>query len=137
MDPLSGTASVIAILGLSLQSIQVIYQAISGVKDGHEAIQHILDVLKTLESLLQQLKSLRTGFESDADLPVLVQKCAADLEILERKARKVRILPTDKKLSKAWTGIKLILGKNDVTRMRDVLQAHVASLALQLSILQR
>lgn len=137
MDPLSGAASVITVLGLSLQSIKVIYQAVSGVKDGRRAVQDLADVLSTLESLLQQLVSLKTGFESDADIPVSVQKCAADLKIFETRARKMRILPTDKKLNKVWTGFKLIFEKQDMTRMKDILQGHVANLALQLSIFQR
>ncbi|KAL9118919.1 MAG: hypothetical protein Q9187_004526 [Circinaria calcarea] len=136
MDGVSSAASVLTVLGLSLQSIRVIYRVVSDVKDGQDAVQHTLQTLNSLESLLQQLIKLGTGFESDADLPVLVQNCAKDLRKFEIKVGKVRILPFDNKLSKAWTGFKITLRRNEVIQMRDVLQGHVGLLGFQLGILQ-
>lgn len=136
MDGVSSAASIVTVLGLSLQSIKVIYRVVSGVEDGKEAVQHTLYILKSLEDLLQQLITLGTGFESHAHLQVLIQNCAKDLKKFEKKVGKVRMSSSDNKLSRAWTGFKTSLRKNEVTQMGNILQTHVSLLLLQLSILQ-
>jgi ABC-type transport system involved in cytochrome bd biosynthesis fused ATPase/permease subunit len=64
-DPLSITASVIAVTTLAYTSSKMLYQTISGIQDAPEALAH----LKTdVETLCDTIHSLQQGFEGkDAD----------------------------------------------------------------------
>lgn len=138
MDPVGTTASLIAILGLALQSAKTIHQAISDFRDREEVVQRALRNLSSLQSLLQQLSELRDGLVTDARLPILIKHCKVDLDRFEVEIAKFRTLRSDKMIQKAWKRFKsTMLGSEGLAQIGNTMQAHVTVLGLQLHILQK
>ena len=106
-------------------------------KDREEVVQCALRTLESLQGLLQQLAELRDELQANGQLPILIQHCKADLNRFEAKIGKVRTLPSDKMIRKAWKAFKSLLGSEGLMQIGHSLQAHIAVLGVQLGIFQK
>ncbi|KAK0512253.1 hypothetical protein JMJ35_005381 [Cladonia borealis] len=135
MDGLSGAASVITVVGLAVSSTQTIYNIVSGIKNGPNAIQSIKSSLQDLLKLLQQLKGSTDQLYLAVDLEGSVSKCVQDLKASEDQLAK--LCPrVDSKAVRLWNHVKAALQEKDLERMSAMIQRHVASLSLQLQIIE-
>ena len=135
MDGLSGAASVITVVGLAVSSTQTIYNIISGIKHGPHAIQSMTSSLQDLLKLLLQLKGSTDQLYLAVDLEGSVSKCVQDLKACEDHLAK--LCPwVDSKAVRFWNNVKAALQEKDLERMSAVIQRHVASLSLQLQIIE-
>ena len=135
MDGLSGAASVITVFGLALSSTQAIYNIISGIKNGPNAIQSMKSGLQDLLKLLQQLTGCPDQFYLAADLEGSVNKCVQDLRASEHQL--VKLCPwADSRAVRFWNHVKAALQEKDLERMFAMIQRHIAALSLQLQIIE-
>lgn len=135
MDVVSGTASVVAIVGVALKSIKIICETISRVKDGPSIILQTASALESLQEILEwvQVKNI-TLPSSNTDLPGLAQRCAAILKAFEKKIECVRILPTDNRSGKAWKRVKTVLKQDDFQQMWETINQQIKALSLGLQL---
>ena len=56
MDGISGAASVTAIVAVSFQSIQVIHDVVSGIRNGPDQIRCLVDSVEDLRGILDRLQ---------------------------------------------------------------------------------
>ena len=135
MDGLSGAASVITVVGLAVSSTQVIYNIISGIKNGPNAIHSMESSLQDLLKLLLQLKGSTDQLYLAVDLEGSVSKCVQDLKASEDQLAK--LCPrVDSKAVRLWNNVKAALQEKDLERMSAMIQRHVTSLSLQLQIIE-
>ena len=135
MDGLSGAASVIAVFGLAVSSTQAIYDFISGIKNGPNAIESMKSSLQDFLKLLLQLKGCTDQLYLAADLERSVSKCVQDLKASEDQLAKL-CLRADSRAVRFWNNIKAALQEKDLEKMSAMIQRHVASLSLQLQIIE-
>ncbi|MCJ1319912.1 hypothetical protein MMC15_005248 [Xylographa vitiligo] len=77
MDGISGAASVTAIVAVSFQSIQVIHDVVSGIRNGPDQIRRLVDSVEDPRGILDRLQNQNHG---DAGLIQAIKNCAGDLE---------------------------------------------------------
>ena len=100
MDPLSGAASVTAVVAVAFQSIQVIHDVISGIRNGPDQIRRLVISVEDLRGILDQLQNYNDG---DSGLILAIKNCGEDLEVFKIKLRKLKTPGTTKVLI-AWRG---------------------------------
>jgi hypothetical protein len=142
MDPLSGAASVIAVVTAALQSGIAIHKAVSGIRDGPEQVSRLASTLQDLNSVLRQLTIIPVGHENGRceDHPELhkaIDRCVKDIESFRTKLVKLTVVPTDKNMGKAWKKVKSYIRKDEFRDMWQIVLRHISSLTFQLGILQR
>ena len=135
MDGLSGAASVITVFGVAVSSAQAIYNIISGIKYGPNAIQSMKSSLQDLLKLLLQLKGCTDQLYLAADLEGFVSKCVQDLKASEDQLAKLSPR-ADSRAVRFWNNVKAALQEKDLERMSAMIQRHVAALSLQLQIIE-
>ena len=135
MDGLSGAASIITVVGVALTSTQVLYNAVSGIRDAPETILQIASNLGSLSKLLQQLRESHESFHLSSDLEELVRKCAANLRTLEEKLGKLITSP-ESRVVRLWKSVKVLVQAKHLDKLADLVQQDVAALSLQLSIIE-
>lgn len=137
MDGVSGAASIVAVIGFALSSTKIVHDTISGIKDGPNAILQTNSALEDLRKILEQIEALDAGLTSiNANLQNVIRKCATELKAFENKIGCLRILPTDKKLGKAWKRVKTMIKQDDFQNMWHVINRHVSALGLQLQLIE-
>ena len=142
MDPLSGTASVIAVVTAALQSGIAIHKAVAGIRDGPEQVARLASAVEDLNGLLRQLSTMPAVSQDNRpeDLPELREamvRCAKDVESFNKKLAKLAVVPTDKTLRKAWKQVNSLVRKDEFRDMRQSVLHHISSLTSQLSVLER
>ena len=136
MDGLSGAASVITIVSLALSSSQVIYNTVSGIRNGPENLEQLITGLQSLLSVLQQLQGSSDSLYLAVNLPEQVQRCAANLKSFEKKLERLSS-STYNKTANLCKNFKVVLQSKDLDRMVALIQQDVGTLSLQLQIIQR
>ena len=136
MDGLSGAASVIAVFGLALSSTQVIYNTVSGIRNGPKAIQQMVSSLQDLSKILQQLTRCSDQPYLVADLDELAGRCIRDLKAFEQQLAKLSSSGANTAVT-LWRNVKVMLQEKDLERMSTLIQRHVAALSLQMQIIER
>lgn len=136
MDGLSGAASVIAVFGLALSSTQVIYNTVSGIKNGPKAIQQMVSSLQDLSKILQQLTGCSDELYLVADLDELAGRCVRDLKAFEQQLAKLSSSGANTAVT-LWRNVKVMLQEKDLEWMSTLIQRHVAALSLQMQIIER
>ena len=123
VEVVGGAASITAIVTVSLQSVKLVYQIISGIRDGPPEVQQLLLRLSQLENLLQQvtrssIDSTGTTQEFQVQLHSTVQECAKLSKTLESRLVSLCTKGGDGKTIKAWRFIKVLLSKDELSRIR-------------------
>lgn len=143
MDPLSLTASVIAVLQISGAVITALYEYRNGVKDASKdaarIIEELISLRNVLESLLRAVEREESTTESSR-LPTFqellrpngeLERCRADLESISEK------LDADKKVS-AWKSVKRSLvwpfKEKEIEKLLENVQRAKSTLNFALSV---
>ena len=123
MEVIGGAASITAVATISLQSLKLIYEIISGIRGGPPEIKRLLESLSQLKSALEQLTgssvdSTTTTQDFHAQMQSTVQDCAKLLKDLEDRLINLCTKRGDGKTIKAWNFIKILLSKDELTKIR-------------------
>jgi len=139
MDPLSGTASVIAVVTAALQTGIAIHKAVSGIRDAPQQVSRLASTFDDLNSLLHQLADILTCSpdEQSGDLSKLVDRCVADINAFKGKLAKLNAAPGERPLSRTWKRVKKFIHQDEFGGMGLVVRDHITSLKFQLDVLQR
>ncbi|KAF8534015.1 hypothetical protein BDD12DRAFT_897238 [Trichophaea hybrida] len=121
MDAVSATASIIAIIGAALNSLNAITRILGGIKDGPAHIQDLIVKMKDLESLLVQLQSLQQGTHGRGvgfnELAILTRRCWDDLHSFESELVKHHIGLGGGGWRALREGIRAMLGREKFHKM--------------------
>lgn len=133
MDGVSGAASVIAVASIALQSTKVIYEAVTGIKNGPSQVQDLASALRNLQQVLQRIAGLSRD-QTQAQLTELkkfAETCAKDVQSIEIRLSK---LSGGGKVEKAWKMVKTYLQTKDLEVIRTTVQLHVQLLSSEMGI---
>ncbi|MCJ1396513.1 hypothetical protein MMC18_009404 [Xylographa bjoerkii] len=133
MDALSGAASVTAIVAIAFQSVQVIHDVVSGIRNGPDQIRRLAESVEDLRGILEQLRDLN---DNDTGLLQAIKNCTGDLEGFKIKLRKLKT-PGETKVRMTWGRVVMILKKEEFHKIQTVLQSHCTGLSLRLNTMQR
>jgi hypothetical protein len=117
MDPLSGIASVIAVVTAARETGIGIYKIVSGIRDGPKEVSGLLCAFEELNSVLREILSTMPPacpdeqVENLSGLQKTIDSCAKDIKIFERKLAGLNSKSGDGGLSKAWNGEDIDLQK--------------------------
>jgi hypothetical protein len=138
MDIVSGVASITAIIAVAAQSTRTIYGFMLGIRDGSQQAEQVILLLRDLQKVLHQVDLINTnellGSSKYGELKAATEKCAGDLQLLEKKLARYRSTPGKKAFDKAWKNLKVSLQKEDLNQIRTEIQHHIQTLTLQLNI---
>lgn len=86
-EPLSGAASILAVLNLAAQSCGCLYDFFRSFLDASEDLRHYAVTLQALQSAFTRISALETEFSdphlSTPDFHFRMQECMLDLQALE------------------------------------------------------
>jgi hypothetical protein len=143
MDPLSGIASVIAVVTAARETGIGIYMIVSGIRDGPKEVSGLLCAFEELNSVLREILSTMPPscpdeqVEDLSGLQKTIDSCAKDIKIFERKLARLNSKSGDGGLSKAWKVVKTLVCKSEFRETRDLVQRYHTSLETRLAVLQR
>ncbi|KAH7143990.1 hypothetical protein EDB81DRAFT_884583 [Dactylonectria macrodidyma] len=100
------TASLVAFVTAGIQSAQVIYNTLSAIKDGPEAVKQATRDVYTLGDILNHFGKHSS---TDKELRRRINECAADLKGYEVKLEKFVIYDNERTLGKLWKRQAILL----------------------------
>lgn len=132
---MEGAASVITVVALALNSTQVIYNTVSGIKNAPRTLLHLTSNLRDMSNVLQQLNGFGDELYLASDLPRLISNCAGYMKEFEVKLRKLDS-SQNKKAARLWKNVKAVLKENELDRMSALLHQDYMTLSLQISLIE-
>ncbi|KAK1751467.1 hypothetical protein QBC47DRAFT_391875 [Echria macrotheca] len=133
MEAIGAGAGVIAFVTLGLQSIKVIAQALSAIRDGNSHVQAALKHVQDLQSVLERLERCRVLVERpDPALADKVKSCVDDLAVIAGKLNDLAIKDSDAALEKGWKKAKIFLRDKDLEKVGVTVVRHSTTLNLYL-----
>ena len=142
MDGVSAAASIIALVTFALQSTEVIYKIVHGIKDGPSQIHQLAEQVGRLGRTLKQLNYLLTIEEqrgqkdSHGDLTELraaMQECTADLLKIRTKLEKLESSQSNRG-RKVWSVVKVVFGSKEIETAESRVRWHLQVLDSQLNV---
>lgn len=98
-------ASIVAFIGLGLQSVKVLYQFFSGIKDGPEKVADLSKALARLHATYEQSLGVLSLVGVVTAAPSLVEvltECQSDVKRHERKLQKLSFSSDDGIHRRLW-----------------------------------
>lgn len=140
MDPLSVTASVIAITGFACKSCQALISFFQGISGARGDILQICATLQSLESTMQSIKLLcidpAIKQSITYNLTECLKECFSELEIADAKCRKARMLIHKGKVQSSWARLRWYLSAESwLEKFFARIQTYQMIISLEWSIL--
>ncbi len=139
MDAVGAGASVLAFVGLALQSVKTVHDFLATIKDGPQKVQRLLTEVGNLQTILERLASMQPSSPNEedfADLYNLSKKCSEDIVAFELVLRRLALGVVDQGTGRFWRRLKLLVSEKDLDHMREVIRFHVVTLHFHLDIFQ-
>jgi len=118
-DPLSVTASILAVAGFAATSCKTIFQTISQFSAARTELQHHLVTLCDLQSTFANIASLQQDVVLE---PLLTPEfgsrlhaCMRDLQVMEDLAKSIHAQLQENKMRRAWSRMRLSIGDQQQT----------------------
>ncbi len=138
MDAIGGGASVLAFVGLALQSAKTLHDFLSSIKDGPQDVQQAANGLRQFQSTLEQLSQCSAFCQPEGDAARdYVKTCRSDVQDFAGKLARLQFSDDEKRSGRYWKKIKIAFNEKGLARMSAVIEKHTMSLTLQLAALQR
>jgi len=146
MEAAGAAATLLTLIGFTLQSIKTVYETTGSIRDGPPMLARLTIAAKELESVLDQLSKLahdsqpsQQSAEQDVwnALSQNIVHCQADVLHLEKDVAALGVVKSDRLIRKVWKRVKTSLKDKDFERMWTTAQSHVGAFKLQLSIIER
>jgi len=146
MEAAGAAATLLTLIGFTLQSLKTICETTGSIRDGPPMLARLTIAGKELETVLDQLSRLahdsqpsQQSAEQDVwdALSRSIVRCQADVLHLEKEVAALGVVKSDRVIRKVWKRVKTSLKDKDFERMWSTAQSHVGALKLQLSIIER
>jgi len=146
MEAAGAAATLLTLIGFTLQSIKTVYETTGSIRDGPPMLARLRVAAKELETVLDQLSKLahdsqpsQQSAEQDVwhALSQSIVRCRNDVLLPEKDVTALGVIKSDRLIRKVWKRIKASLKDKDFERMWTTAQSHVGALNLQLSIIER
>ncbi|KAF4630217.1 hypothetical protein G7Y89_g7925 [Cudoniella acicularis] len=138
IEALGGAASVIAVITITCQSTQIIYQTFQGIKDGLNDVRQLLLAVEELDQILRQLSSYLGEPENQGrgydEMDSSIRDCATTLGEMTTKLARLHPIG-EKPLVRAWRAVKTFL-QQELEGMRKVMQHHAQMIGLQMNVIE-
>lgn len=109
-DPLSATASVLAVVGSAAQTCELLYQVFSSFSEAPEDLRHHMAALEALQATFRTIITLETALPFDLPTsPVFkdrLQECMLDLQYMERLVKPLYLQSKGDRVRRTWTRIR-------------------------------
>lgn len=141
MDPLSVTASVLAVATFAVKSCEGIYETLSRIAEAPKELEQHLTAVQNLRATLEDIAKLQDEGLPDGILtPTLVGRlraCMLDLKTIDELARSFHDTLKEGKRSRALARVRLSLGdqKRALKNHLGRIEAHHRTLSLDLLLL--
>ncbi|KAH8901395.1 hypothetical protein GQ53DRAFT_851020 [Thozetella sp. PMI_491] len=134
MDPVSGGASVLAFIGLALQSATTIYTFLNGISNGSESVVQAAFAVSTLQACLERIQQNPAAIDSvSAQNVSTIQRCSDELGLFAARISKLQVKDTDTILRKTWKRTATVFKEKDLQKMVSIITNHSSTLNLWLS----
>lgn len=142
MDVVGSGASVLAFVGIALQSTKAVFQVVSAIKNGSAKVKHLLSATEDLANVLQQIECSLNASNIGQDLDTreihrLVAKCASDLSAIATDVKRLREIPSEAGIRKGFKRVKIMLKKDEFAEMSTIVSHHFHAIQMQMSLLHR
>ena len=123
-DPLSATASVLALVSFAAQSCDYLCQVFTSFSEAPEDLRHHIAALEALRATLKDISTLETALPDEVPIsPVFknrLQELMLDLQSTERLVRPLYQQLRESRLCRTWTRIRWA-SPNQRHRMKKLL----------------
>lgn len=142
MEAIGAGASIIAITTVALQSSRAVYETISGIKNGPDEVKELASEVQQLCHLLRQVTEISSKMDdrdaiSISELQTVIGQCRQNLDGFQKQFDKLKVSSNDRRLSKAWKRVKLVVKKEDFQRMWRTVSHYVNILGRHLDLIGR
>ena len=129
-----------------LRSARELYELLSSLRDGPEAVRSAVHNLSQLKLVLERLERSQVlagasaALAPDEDARALashVEACREDLEAYERRLGKLTVRDNETAAGRYWKRMKTVLSEKDLERMSAAVAGHVSIIGLHLDAVQR
>ena len=141
MDPVSATASILAIVEAACKSCHALHSFFRGISEAPDDIRQYCATLRSLKSTLQCMRSLITdptfGQHLLRNVGTSLEECSIDLQSVDAKCRKAQGAMQKGKLRNGVTRLGWCLsGEHSLERFFARLQRWYSIFSLELSTIQ-
>lgn len=142
MEVVGAGASILAIATVALQSSRVVYETISGIKNGPHEVKELASEVQQLCHLLRQVTEISDKMDdrdatSVSELQAVIDQCRQNLDDFQKQCDKLEVSSNDRRLSRAWKRVKLVIKKEDFQRMWRTVSHYVNILGRHLDLIGR
>lgn len=142
MDALGAVASVIAVTTVALQSSRTVYETISGIKNGPEEVKELASEVQQLCHILRQVTEVSKNIDdrdatSISELQNVIDQCRQNLDDFQKQFNQFKVLSNERRWTKAWKRVKLVVKKEDFLRMWRTVSHYVNILGRHLDLIGR
>lgn len=140
-DPLSGTASILAVVNFASQTCSCLYDLIRSYSEASEDLRHYAVTLQALQSSFIGISAL----ESDLFDPTFfteefkykMQECMLDLQALEKLIKPARTKCEEDSVGRVWARLRWVSlhQKSKLRRLLERIERHRTTFALDLLLL--
>ena len=142
MEAVGAGASIIAVTTVALQSSRVIYETISGIKNGPEEVKELASEVQQLCHLLRQVTEISKKIDdrdvtSASELQSVIEQCRQNLDDFQKQFDKLEVSSNERRLIRAWKRVKLVVKKEDFQKMWRTVSHYVNILGRHLDLIGR
>lgn len=142
MEALGAVANITAVTVVALQSSRLVYETISGIKNGPKEVRELASEVQQLCHLLKQVTEVSQKM-SDRDatriseLQDVIDRCRQNLDDFQKQFDGFESSSNERRLSKAWKRVKLVVKKEDFLKMSRTISYYVSALGAHLGVIGR
>ena len=133
---MDGAASAITVIGLTLNSADLIRKIISNIKNTPEIVQQTSNALGDLSTILRQLYTYSGSLENATDLQELIRRCREDLTKFEKTIGNLISTPRENKRKIFWKTVRAALQEKDIERINGVTRQYLHTFSMQIQLLE-
>ena len=123
-DPLSVTASVLAVAGFAVKASECLYRTLRLLSETPDDLHHHITAIQALQSTFAGIVALGNDAQNAAfittDLKDRLQACILDLQAMERLARSFHAQHGEGKARRTWSKMR-----GSLTDQRQTLKSHL------------
>ncbi|KAH9892328.1 hypothetical protein F4778DRAFT_784689 [Xylariomycetidae sp. FL2044] len=131
-------ASAVTFGVVGLQSIKLLHDVLSTVRDWPADVGNVSGDVAQLRSVLERLVSPSPPNHRDLaeSMKDLIQLCERDVEQYAQRLRHFAVSSDERRRGKLWKRLKGVLDEKDLRKMQTVIGSHVQKLSLRIALFQ-
>lgn len=136
MEALGSGANILAFIILGIKGTKVIYDTVSAVKDGPEAVKQISGSIMALRWTLEQLQQSNVT-RHDSALEAQIKLCVEEIGSWAAVIQTLHVCPSERASGRFWRRFKTVLGEKQLDTINTRVTQHASMLSLRLNVLSR